>query len=251
MNWSAARLQFLPPAALALTASLVRHTLQATLLYRIAAADAEGLSTMILLLGGIYSVIFAFVIFVVWGQFTDIENLVTRECNSLTELLRHSWALSGESGRTIRRAVADYAHRVHKSEWRALAARRRDKQMDQVFAEIGTQVIAIVPATPQDDSARRQLMEIARQASAHRDERLSKSLTRIPGTLLRLLLLLSWSLVLLVYVYPFRSDAIAIPCWLGVFFILTLAWVVMTDTDNPFSGVCNVSPEPFATVAAG
>jgi hypothetical protein len=42
-------------------------------LHQITAGEAEGLNTLILLIGSIYAVIFAFVIFVIWGQFTDVE----------------------------------------------------------------------------------------------------------------------------------------------------------------------------------
>ncbi len=52
--------------------------------------DAEGLSTLIQLIGSLYAVVFAFVIFVIWGQFNDVENFVMRECNSLNDLLRFS-----------------------------------------------------------------------------------------------------------------------------------------------------------------
>ncbi len=66
--------------------------------HEITAGEAEGLNTLILLIGSIYAVIFAFVIFVIWGQFTDVENFMMRECNSLNELLRFS-------GLSIRKAA--------------------------------------------------------------------------------------------------------------------------------------------------
>jgi len=69
--------------------------------HAISAAEAEGLNTLILLIGSIYAVIFAFVIFVIWGQFTDVENFMMRECKSLNELLRFSDFLSPDAGRSV------------------------------------------------------------------------------------------------------------------------------------------------------
>jgi hypothetical protein len=52
-------------------------------LYGFTAPEANGLAALMLLLGSIYAVMFAFVIFVIWDQFTDVENIAMRECNSL------------------------------------------------------------------------------------------------------------------------------------------------------------------------
>src|SRR6201988_4929769 len=92
-------------------------------LHEITAAESEGISTLILLIGSIYAVMFAFVIYVIWGQFTDVENFMMRECKSLNELLRFADFLMPDNNRSIRRATADYVHRVVKSEWVALGER--------------------------------------------------------------------------------------------------------------------------------
>src|ERR1017187_9680345 len=100
-------------------------------LHETTAAESEGISTLMLLIGSIYAVMFAFVIYVIWGQFTDVQNFMMRECKSLNELLRFSDFLNPDTGRNIRRTVADYVQRVVKSEWVALRDRRRDKSSEQ------------------------------------------------------------------------------------------------------------------------
>jgi hypothetical protein len=54
---------------------------------------------------------FAFVIFVIWGQFTDVENFIMLERNSLRVVLRFGDYLTPDQSRTIRRAVTDYVQR--------------------------------------------------------------------------------------------------------------------------------------------
>src|ERR1700733_7892444 len=66
-------------------------------LYEFTAPEAGGLATLMLLLGSIYAVMFAFVIFVIWDQFTDVQNIAMRECNSLDDLLRFSQYLSADA----------------------------------------------------------------------------------------------------------------------------------------------------------
>jgi Flp pilus assembly protein TadB len=72
-----------------------------------------------------------------------------------------------------------------------------------------------------------------------------QSLTRIAPTLERLVFTMAGVLLLLVFVYPFHHPAAGFVCFLLVALVLFLARLVMTDTDNPFEGVCNVSPQPF------
>src|SRR4051794_24978984 len=121
MNWKAISTEALSFLVGIVIAGFAYLALGAAGLHSFLANDYEGLNTIILLVGGIYSVVFAFVIFVIWGQFTDVQNAVMRECNTLNDILRFSDHLNPDSSRAIHRAVADYSQRVLKHEWKALA----------------------------------------------------------------------------------------------------------------------------------
>ncbi len=212
--------------------------------------DAEGLSTLIQLIGSLYAVVFAFVIFVIWGQFNDVENIVMRECNSLNDLLRFSRYVNADASRSIRRAVVEYAQSVLSSEWQMLAKRERDPQTERSFIEVMNAVVRVAPTDPAEVTVYQRLVDIARKAGEHRDERISRSLTRIPGTLLRFVNALAGALLLLVFVYPFHNGWVGVCCLVFVQVVLFLANLVMTDTDNPFEGVCNISSQPFSDLVA-
>jgi Protein of unknown function (DUF4239) len=209
------------------------------------ASDAEGLNTLILLLGSIYAVMYAFVIYVIWGQFTDVERFVMRECYSLNDLMRFSYYVNPDASRAIRRAVADYSEAVLQSEWQALSERQKDFGTEKCFTNLMTTVIRIPDATAEEETMRQRLIDIAREAGEHRDERITKSLTRIPSTLMGFVHALSVALALLVFVYPFHHPLYGLACFALVFAILILANMVMTDLDNPFSGIYNATAEPF------
>ena len=214
-------------------------------LHEVTAAEAEGISTLILLIGSIYAVMFAFVIYVIWGQFTDVQNFMMRECKSLNELLRFSGFLNPDGCRNIQRAVTDYVHRVVKSEWVALGERRRDKSSEQAFSELLDAVLRIAPISSEESAVHQRLIDIAREAGEHRDERMTKSLTQIPATLIHLVRTMEIGLLLLVFFYPFHHWVAGMCCFLLVAAVLFLANVVMTDTDNPFKGVYTINPAPF------
>ena len=245
MNWAAIYPRVVKLAVQLALAVLACWALRQAGLYEFTARERDGLGVVILLIGNIYAVMFAFVIFVIWGQFTEVENFVMRECNSLHEVLRFSEHLGPDASSTMRRAVEDYARRVPKSEWAALAERRRDRQTEKAFSELITAAIEVVPAGPGGEAAHQRLIDMARKAGEHRDERITKSLTRIPDTLVRLVKTMAAILLLLVFVYPFQHWLSGIACFTALAVVLFLADLVMTDTDNPFHGVCNVSAKPF------
>ena len=82
MNWKAVSSQLFARGVLLAVAVFCYWLLRDTRFSKITAGDAEGLNTLILLLGSIYAVMYAFVIYVIWDQFTDVEKFVMRECHS-------------------------------------------------------------------------------------------------------------------------------------------------------------------------
>ena len=241
------RLFRLVPALL--FAGFMYYAFRLSPVFDLALREREGLGIVILLVGNIYAVMFAFVIFVIWSQFTEVENFVMRECNSLNELLRFAEHLDPESGRQVRRAVEDYVHHVAKSEWRALAERRRDRETEKAFRDVMAVVIQMKPS-PGEEASHQRLIEIARRAGEHRDERITKSMTRIPATLERLVKMMALALLVLVFLYPFQQWFTGFPCFTLLAIVLLLANLVMTDTDNPFEGICNISAKPFLDLLA-
>src|SRR2546423_1248823 len=142
MVWKAVTKEAIRSAIL-LSALLLAYTLlRDTGLSVLMAHEMEGLNTLILLVGSIYAVILAFAIFVIWGQFTEVENCVMRECSSLADLLRFSDFVPPDLSREIRKAVESYAHWVLKHEWQALADGRREKRAEELFSELVNTVIA-------------------------------------------------------------------------------------------------------------
>ena len=246
MNRAAISRQLSARSALLAAAVFAYWLLRGTGFSQLTAHDAEGLNTLVLLLGSIYAVMYAFVIYVIWGQFTDVEKFVMRECYSLDDLLRFSHYVNADLSRAIRRSVAEYSQAVLQSEWSLLGQREKDLATENSFTSLMTLVIRAAPASPEEATIQQRLIDIAREAGEHRDERISKSLTRIPPTLMWFVNSLSAALLLLVFVYPFHHPFAGAACFTLIAAVLLLANIVMTDLDNPFNGIYNVSSEPFS-----
>jgi hypothetical protein len=55
--------------------------------------DAEGISALLEILGTLYSVVYAFATYVIWGQFAEVENEIVNEAGALKNLLLFSKGL--------------------------------------------------------------------------------------------------------------------------------------------------------------
>jgi hypothetical protein len=246
MAWTLPTENILKLAARLAVALLLYAFLRNAGFYSFTATEAEGLSVLIQLVGDIYAVLLAFTIFVIWGQFTEVENCVIRECNSLDDVLRFSGYLNPDAHAGIRRAIGFYANHVLRSEWPALGDGRVDSQADAVFSKFVNSVVEAVPLSETEQQMHARVIDMAQKTSECRDERVAKSLTRIPPTLAGLVNTIAGVLLLLVFVYPFRYWYTGACCFTLVAAVLFLANFVMMDTDNPLKGVWNVSPRPFS-----
>jgi hypothetical protein len=246
MNWTIS-LQALARHAGKLAAALVLYgILRQAGFYNFTARETEGLGVLIQLVGDIYAVLLAFMIFVIWGQFTDVENCVIRECDSLDDLLRFSAYLNADAAATIRRAITAYTRQVLNGEWMVLGDGHKDEHAEKLFLHVVNSVIEASPRNEAEQAMRLRLIDMAQKTSQHRDERVAKSLTRIPPTLAWLVNLIAGVLLLLIFVYPFHHWVTGVSCFVIIAVVLFLANFVLMDTDNPLKGTWNVSPEPFA-----
>src|SRR6202051_2467701 len=132
MIWTIPSEKIIKPAGRLVAALAVYGILRQAGFYNFTAREAEGLNVLIQLVGGIYAVLLAFAIFVIWGQFTEVENCVIREGDSLADLLRLGAYLNADDRSTIRRSMAAYTHQVLQHEWRRLGGGAPDQQSDHI-----------------------------------------------------------------------------------------------------------------------
>ena len=85
--------------------------------------SSDSLGTFVQTLGGIYAVLLAFVVIVVWGQFNEARSYVDREANALVDLHRTASGLPAHSRTIIQRGLRDYVDAVLNDEWEAMASR--------------------------------------------------------------------------------------------------------------------------------
>jgi len=207
--------------------------------------DAEGLGALLQIIGTLYSVVYAFATYVIWGQFAAVESEILKESGALKDLILFSKPLKEAIRDPIVRAVRTYARGVVESEWGELSRGDDTERTDKLFSGV---ISSVTDAKPEDDSERtvhERLLEIANQASAHRDERIAISVKRIPRTLLSFVTLTALTILFLLFFYPFHNLALGLLSVAITTMLLFFANFVLTDLDNPFEGTWNVDVAPF------
>ncbi len=207
--------------------------------------DAEGLAALVQIIGTLYSVVYAFATYVIWGQFTSVENEIRKESGALKDLLVFSNRLKEAVREPMVRAVKIYARAVVETEWSALSNNEKTEKTDRLFHDV---ISSVINVRPEDDTERiiyERLLDIANQASAHRDERLSLSAKRMPQTLFLFVTLTASTILFLLFFYPFRNPVLGAVSVAITTMLLFFAHFVLTDLDNPFEGTWNVGSEPF------
>jgi Protein of unknown function (DUF4239) len=164
----------------------------------------------------------------------------------LKDLLVFSQSWKEATREPVLRAVRTYARGVAETEWSALSASEETGKTDKLFITI---VSSVTDMKPEDDTQRilyQRMLDIANQASSHRDERLALSAKRMPRTLLVFVTLAASMILFLLFFFPFRNIALGVVSVAITTMLLFFAHFVLTDLDNPFEGTWNVGSEPFA-----
>jgi hypothetical protein len=214
--------------------------------YRFFLNDGEGIAAILQIIGTLYSVLYAFAIYVIWGQFTAVENQIVAEAGSLKDLLLFSNPLKQATRDPIVSAVKTYSRSVVETEWRALSLGEDIEKTGRLFAEI---ISSVTGAAPEDEMQRgicQRLLEIVNQCSVHRDERLALSVKRIPRTLMLFVSSTASLIFFLIFIYPFHNIFLGLVATVITAALLFVAHFVLTDLDNPFEGTWNVSSKSFS-----
>lgn len=208
--------------------------------------DAEGIGALLQIIGTLYSVVYAFAIYVIWGQFAAVESEIQKESGALKDLLLFSQRLKETVREPMVRAVKTYARGVAETEWKALSATQDTDKTDKLFTAVISSVTEVKPENDTERILYQRLLEIANQASAHRDERLALSVKRMPQTLLVFVTLTAAMILFLLFFFPFHNVVLGPVSIAITSMLLFFANFVLTDLDNPFEGTWNVNSTPFA-----
>jgi len=210
-------------------------------------AAANELGNYLQTVGGIYAVLLAFVVYVVWGQFNEARSYLDREATALVDLHRTSSGLPPRSRAAIQSGLRDYVDAVMRDEWPAMAC-RDEATIDRVAELLEKVWLAIHGCKPMNDCQHTVYGEVLgrfNQLTDLRTSRLSAAHARIP--LAMTILLYTGGLLTVGSVYLLWFDN----GWLHALVTAALAGAIahilflIRDLDDAFAGDWQVAKAPF------
>jgi len=197
--------------------------------------------------GGIYAVLLAFIVFVVWGQFNDARTYVEREATALVDLHRIVSGLPSPTRDEIQKELRGYCDAVLADEWRAMA-KGDEATIERIGLRLEHVWVAIHGCEPCSECQHTIYGEVLSQfndLSDVRTSRLSASRAKIPTTMR--ILLYAGAFIVIGSMYLMAFDKL----WLHATVTAALAGAVshilflIVDLDNAFSGNLQVDKAPF------
>jgi len=239
-------------AALTLIAAgLLQTMLRALRIPEAVYSDVHGVAAYLGVLGGLYSIVVAFLIYVVWEQFNRVQIGLGQEASALEDLCRVATFLTERNDvRSVQAAVRQYMEATAGDEAPRLAVGITSALAEERFDAMCQVVRSIDVDGPKDQVISGELLRALTRVNDARDGRLSVSATRIPPTLWNLVVFASCVLFAGFLVLGIQSFAISVGVTACVAGTLGFLLSVIQDMDNPFDGVWNVSYSQMTSVSA-
>ena len=210
-------------------------------------AASNELGNYLQTVGGIYAVLLAFVVYVVWGQFNEARSYLDREATALVDLHRTSSGLPSRTRAAIQDGLRSYVDAVLRDEWPAMAS-GDEATIDQVAERLENVWLAIhgcKPANTCQHTVYGEVLGRFNQLTDLRTSRLSAARARIPVAMT--ILLYTGALLTVGSVYLLAFDQL----WLHVLVTAALAGAIahilflIRDLDDAFAGDWQVAKAPF------
>ncbi|HEY5923393.1 MAG TPA: DUF4239 domain-containing protein [Kofleriaceae bacterium] len=209
--------------------------------------DGDAIGTYLQVVGGIYAVLLAFVVVVVWGQFNDGRTYVHREANALIDLHRTSSGLPDSARDVIQQGLRDYVEAVIAEEWHAMT-KGDQATIDKIAQRLDRVWDAIHSCMPLNDCQHTVYAEVLARfndLSELRTNRLTAAAAKIPIAMNVLLYTGAIIMVCSIYLLPFDRF------WVHATVTAALAGAtahilfLIYDLDDAFAGDYQVGKGPF------
>lgn len=206
-------------------------------------ADIEGF--YITVIGTLYAIFIAFMIFVVWSRFYEATVMVNQEADHLADVYRLSRALPEPYKSQARQLCLEYGRTMIRSEWPAMARSEYPAKGWAVVDRMWRLFSSIGPSEVRDSVIRDHLLTNFTELTDLRRYRLLESQSSLPKILYALLIF--GAILTIGFASVFAADDFwphaLKACVLAaiISFMLFTVW----SLDHPFQGHLHVTSIPF------
>ena len=225
---------------------IIGNILRTTLGLDIFVGDLSGIGILVSFLGTIYTLIGAFTIVEVWGQFNTVNSLLSKEAKSLTSIWNYIDYLNDKVlDKSMKAALVAYINSTIKNEHDEAAKGIRSIHPSGELLSI-YRVLDNISFNDKRDAAVFPLLVTAyEELSSIRSERIDASVARLPGLLKFFFNTLTFILMLGFLLIGFNNTQLYVFSIIAVSCITSATYQIIFDLDNPFDGDWNIEYTPF------
>ena len=209
-------------------------------------ADAANLGWIIGVIGTIYTLIAAFVLFGVWNQYNALDDLIAREARLLAELWNYTdYFNDPRLDKQMKASLLAYIDAVQKEEVGILAKNMPVENYSQELIAINEVIDKIKFDDDRDATIFPVMIALYRDLFEVRHQRNTAGVTRLPISVKVLFIVLSVALIFNSIILGFVNGLMYIFGLAFVVVVVALTYEVVQDMDNPFGGLFELKPTAF------
>lgn len=203
---------------------------------------------LLAIVGGMFGILLAFAVVVVWSQYDRAREGASQEANAAADLLRIALALPEPAGSELRGGIVAYLDAVIGDEWPRLAddgeSHLAHRQLEALARLLGSY-------QPVDDRTRNlHLVALQRldEMADRREDRLDHAFHRMPRILWAVLLVSAVATVGFANLFGMRyhrSQALMLAVLAG---LVALSLTTVAILDQPYSGSSGIRPDDLEAV---
>jgi uncharacterized membrane protein YedE/YeeE len=197
------------------------------------------------MVGVLYGILLAFVVVIVWGDFSDAGSTTQTEVTRISNLSRDAKVFPQATRDRIETSLIAYANSVATDEWKTMAGGKSSPTTTRRYEAVWNDYYRFKPKTHQARAFYDESLARLNELGEARRQRLLSSDSKVP---LPLWFLLIGGFVLTVgFTYLFKIDslrkhAVAVGSIAALSaFVLFLVYAL----EHPFAGDVKISPEPY------
>lgn len=208
--------------------------------------DVSSVSGYLTVIGTLYSILAAFVIYAVWDQFSKCSDAVDSEANDLRDLIRYAGYFNDSLfEKKIKQAKDNYTESVLDDEWLSLRQGRVSSETEKKFHAIYSVIKSVKFDDQKDPIAWQQLIKKYNDVSDARNTRITMSLQRIPVVLKSLLYLVSVAVITGFFLLGIENNFIAVLITAFTTIVVIFVIEVVEDLDDPYTGRWAITKKDF------
>ena len=197
-------------------------------------------------IGVLFTVILAFMVVVVWDQFSTARATADGEVTRLSNLFRDAEVFPTAEREKIQRSLVCYAGAVVDKEWGAMAHGQPSPIADQKYRQIWKRYYAVTPRGDKETAFYQESVSRLNELGQYRRLRLLAARDSFPAILW--VFLIAGGVAMIGYTYLLgwkesRHNAIGVA---GLAGLSALALFLVFAMNHPFSGTLKVKPEAFS-----